>query len=61
MSIRKRLEEFDRKEKEKAWKLITNGEMHTDEAYTLLRIEIVSKKIDLLAEELENLIRGGKK
>jgi len=61
MRIRKILEEFDREEKEKLWKSLVDGELRTDDAQMLVQINIASRKIDLLAEELEKLIKENKK
>ena len=48
MSIREKPGEFDRKEKEKAGKQLTNEELHTSDAQTLIRL--VNNWISLLEE-----------
>ena len=58
MSIREKLESFDRKEQEIAWEVLTKGELLSSDAQTLLYATVLSKKMDLRAEKMEKLIRG---
>ena len=53
MTIRKKLEDIEIKEKAKAW----GAPSKRGKSYIPQDIIILSKKIDLLADELENLIR----